>query len=112
MPVRIRVVAKGEAVLIFQSHQAGHSVRAGAVHPDLAVVIQCHEGEGGVLRWIDVRYVETVRGVDGLPTGEGSAAQRVHRELEASAADRLHINDTAEVVDVWEDKVPRVRRRG
>jgi len=32
-----------DAKLIFQGNEAGHSIRAGAIHTDLAVVIEGHE---------------------------------------------------------------------
>ena len=48
MPIGIRIVGEGNLVLILESHKPSHSVRAGGVHADFAVMIDRHERERGV----------------------------------------------------------------
>ena len=50
VPVRVRIVGEGDAILVLQSDQPRHRVRAGAVHADHAVVIDRHEREGRIDR--------------------------------------------------------------
>ena len=44
VPVVVGVIAKGDVKLVFELDQAGHGVGRGAVHADLAIMIQGHEG--------------------------------------------------------------------
>ena len=41
-------LAEGDAVSVLEAYEAGHGVRAGAVHADFAVVIDRHERERGI----------------------------------------------------------------
>ena len=111
VPVRVGVVGEGDAKLILEADEPGHRVGAGAVHADLAVVIDRHERE----RRIDLRVhhldVQTVDFVDRLPVVHGRAAERVHAQLEAGGADGVHVDDVPQVVDVGQDEVFLVRGR-
>ena len=107
MPCRsaVRVVGEGDAILVLEPDEPGHRVRAGAVHADLAVVIDRHEREGRIDRRVDDGDVEPVDGVDRLPVVHGRAAERIDAELEAGRADRVHVDDVAQVLDVGQDEV-------
>ena len=111
MPVRVGVVGEGDAVLILQADQPGHRIGAGAVHADLAVVIDRHERE----RRIDLRVhhldVQAVDFVDRLPVVHRRAAERVHAQLQAGGADRVHVDDVPQVVDIGQDEIFLVRGR-
>ena len=48
--------------------------------------------------------------VDRLPVMHGGAAERVDGELELGGADRVHIDDVAQVVDIRQDEIFLVRR--
>jgi hypothetical protein len=48
VPVRVRVIRESDLISVLERYQAGHRIRARAVHPDLAVVIDRHEREGRV----------------------------------------------------------------
>ena len=43
VPVGVGIVARRDVVLVLVADQAGHGVRRGAVHPDLAVGVEGHE---------------------------------------------------------------------
>src|SRR5262249_19160174 len=60
---------------------------------------------------VDDRNVHMVHGVNRLPIGRCSAAQRIHGQREARGADSIHVNDVAQVVDVGQDKIFLVRAR-
>src|SRR6476620_10454203 len=51
-----------------------------------------------------------IDGVDWLPIRLGRTTQRVHTQLQAGAADRLHIDDVAQVLDIGQDEVLLVSR--
>jgi len=106
--VRVGVVGEGNLKTILEPNEPGHRPGAGAVHADLAIVIDCHERE----RRIDLRVydfnVEAVEFVDWPPVMHGRAAERVHAQLEAGSANRVPIDDVPQVVDVGQDKISRV----
>ena len=98
VPVRVRIVGEGDAILILEADEAGHRVGAGAVHADLAVVIDRHEREGRIDLRVHDGDVQLVDGVDRLPVGTGRAAERVHAQLEAGGADGFHVDDVPQVL--------------
>ena len=110
MPIGIGVVANGDLKPIFQRDETRHRKRARAVHPDPAVVIDAHESKRGVDSLVDDRELQAVARRNGLPVRQRRAAQRVHANRHTSAADRLHVDDAAEVVHVREDKILLVDR--
>ena len=112
MPVRVRIVAERHLITILELDQTGHGVWARAIHPDLPVVVQGHEGERRVDRGIYDRDVQAKDLLDAFPVVHRRAAQRVDSELQAGGADGVHVDDAAEVPDVWQDEVLRAGRRG
>ena len=109
MPVRVRVVGEGDAVLVLEADQPRHRIGTRAVHANLSVVIDRHEGERRIDDRVHDHDVEPVDGVDRLPVGHGRATQGVHAQPEAGAADGIHIDDVPQVVDVGQDEVLLVR---
>ena len=61
VPVRVGVVGECDVILILEPDQPGHRVGAGAVHADLAVVIDRHERKGRIdlrIHDLDVQAVD------------------------------------------------------
>ena len=110
VPVGIGIVGEGDLILVLEADQPGHRVRAGAVHADLAVMIDGHEREGRIDLRVDDGDVELVDRIDRLPVMHGGAAQRVDGELEAGGANGVHIDDVAQVVDIGQDEIFLMRR--
>ena len=110
VPIGVGIVGEGDLVAILEPDEASHRVRAGAVHADLAVVVDGHEREGRIDLRIDDSNVQLVDGVDRLPVMHGRAAERVDGELEVGGADCLHVDDVAQVIDVRQDEIFLVRR--
>ena len=50
--------------------------------------------------------------IDRLPVRPGGAAQRIDAELQASAADRLHVHDVAQIIHVGQDEILLMRGGG
>ena len=111
VPIRIGIVGEGDPEAILQLDEARHCVRARRVHPDLAVVIHGHERERRIDRRIDDGDVDLVDRVDRLPVRLRRAAKRVHAEREAGGADRIHVHDVSQILDVRLHKVLLVRVR-
>ncbi len=110
VPIGVGIVRKGDLVAILEPEEPGHRVRAGAVHANLAVVVDGHEREGRIDLRIDDSNAQLVDGVDRLPIMDGGAAERVDGEFETGGADRLHIDDVTQVVDVGQDQIFLMRR--
>ncbi len=109
MPVGIRVVSKGNPILILEPHEPGHSVRAGAVHTNFAVVINRHERERRVELRIDDADIQFVNRVDRFPVRKGGATERIHCELETGCADRIKVHNVPQILYVGYDKIFLVR---
>src|SRR5215813_254701 len=105
MPIRIRVVGESNAVLVLETDEPCHGIRARTVHADLAVVIHRHEREGRIDPWVYDRDVEFVDFVDRFPIMHGSAAKRVHAQLETRGADGIHVDDIPQITDVRQNKI-------
>ena len=110
VPVGVGIVGEGDLVAILEPDEPGHRIGAGTVHADLAVVIDRHEREGRIDLRIHDGDVQLVDRVDRLPIMHGGAAERVDGELEVGGADRLHVDDVAQVIDVRQDEIFLVRR--
>ena len=65
--VKIHIVPKGNIEFILHVDQVRHGVRAGAIHADLTVPVQGHEGEGGVHTLVNHFNIEVVSLRDRLP---------------------------------------------
>src|SRR5438552_2493673 len=73
-------------------------------------MIDRHKREGRIYGGVDDRDVQSINRVDWLPVMHGGATERVDGELQASAADSLHINDVAQIPYVGQDKIFVMRR--
>ena len=111
--VDVGVVAPGDGEAVLQPDQPGHGEGARAVHADLAVVVERHEGKGRIDAGIDDLDVEPVALGDRLPVGDGGAAERIDADFQSGAADRRHVDHLFEVGDVGRDEVlgDEMRRR-
>ena len=108
--VGVGIVAKGEVEAVLELDQARHRIGAGAIHADLAVVVERHESEGRVDRRIGDGDIQAVGVGDRLPVMDGRAAERVDAQLQAGRANRLHVDDVRQVVDVRSDEIDLARR--
>ena len=108
--VGVGVIAKGEIEAIFELDQARHGVGAGAIHANLAVVVERHESKRRVDRRVGDRDIEAVSVGDRLPVVDGRATQRVDAQLQARRANRLHVDDVRQVVDIRSDEIDLTRR--
>ncbi len=105
MAVGVGVVADGDGVLVLEFDECGHGVGAGAVHADFAIVIDGHEGEGGINFFIDDGEVEFVDFFDGFPVGEGGAAEGIGTDVDVFFAVGGDVDDIGEVVVVGGDVI-------
>src|SRR5262249_29114421 len=67
VPVGVRIVGKGDAILMPEAHEPRHRVRTRRIHADLAVVVDRHEREGRVDGRVRDHDVQVINGVDRLP---------------------------------------------
>ena len=110
MPIGVRIVREGDAILILESYQPGHGIRAGGVHADLAIMIDRHERERGVDDRIHDDNVQVIDRVDRLPIRPGGTTERVYPQLEAGGADEVHIDDVPQILNVRHHEVLLVCR--
>jgi len=69
VPIRIRVIGECEAILVLQADKPRHRVGARTIHPDLAVMIDCHERKRGVEHRVDDGNVQSVDVINRRPIG-------------------------------------------
>ena len=107
MPCRSASVslAKATSKRVAHPDQPRHRVGRRAVHPDLAVPIDRHEAEGRIDRIADDGRVEAIALDDRLPVAHAGAAQGIDADFDAGGADRLHVDDIAEVGDIGPDVI-------
>src|ERR1051325_6135590 len=111
VPVGIRIVAKSDVKAVLQRHQAGHCIWTRTIHPDLPVVIHCHEAESRIYFAIDNINLESVLRGDWIPVVERSAAQRIAADRERGSAQTVHVDHHTEVAYIWRDIVMLLDRR-
>ncbi len=109
VPVEIRVVPKGDVILVLEPDQACHGIWGRAVHPDLAVLVNPHETECGIEYGIDYIDVEPVDIGDYLPEGKARASQRIGGDLDAGRRYGIHVDDIGEVFHVRHDIIMFMR---
>ena len=100
VPVGVGVVGEGHVEAVAQVDQPGHGVARGRVHADLAVPVDGHEPEGGVDRLVDHLQLQPVVLGDGRPVVDRRPAQGVDAQAQPGPADRLHVHDGGQVLDV------------
>ena len=72
--VRVRIIAEGDFIFVFQPNELGHRVRARTIHADLAVVIDGHERKPRIDQRIYNADVELVVVCDARPVSNARAA--------------------------------------
>ena len=105
--VGVRVAGDGDVEAVLELDQPGHRVRRGAVHADLAVVVERHERERRVDLLVDDLDVEAEPVADRVEVGDARAAERVGADAYPRLADRVDVDDVRQVVDVGRDVVVR-----
>src|ERR1019366_1614953 len=98
--VVVGVAGECDVVAVLQIDQPLHRVCRGRVHADAAVPVQAHEGEGRIDLLADNGEVEPVTLDDPRPVVHAGAAQRIDAQVNAGAADRIYIDNVAEVAHV------------
>ncbi len=109
--VDVGVVAPGDVEAVLECDKACHGVGAGAVHADLAVVVQGHEPEGGVDARIHHGDVQAIAFGDRLPVRHGGAAQRVDADAYPGPGDGLHVDHAVQPFDIGPHEIDRAGRR-
>ena len=112
VPIGIRVVGEGDIVAVLEADEPRHRIGTGAVHADLAVVIDRHEREGRIDLRVHHSDIQVIDRVDRFPVMHGGATERIDGELEAGGANGLHIDNVAQIGHVGQDEVLLVRRLG
>ena len=100
MSIRIGVVSRRNLVLVPRRHQRCHRIGRGAVHPDLAVVIQGHEPPGGVHERVHHGQVQRPALGDRGPVIDAGPAQRVGADPDACTLDDVEIDDVDQIVHI------------
>ena len=108
--IGVGVVPERDGETIAQREQAGHRVGAGAVHPDLAVVVERHEREPRVDGLVDHLEIQAEALGDAGPVLDAGAAHRVGAELDAAARDRVDVDDLGQILDVGGQEIVDPRR--
>ena len=84
----------------------------GAVHANLAVVIDRHERELRIDARIHHLDLQPVDLVDRRPIMDRRAAERINGHREIGGANRIHVDHVAKIIDVGEQEVVLMRRGG
>ena len=66
----------------------------------------------GSMDRIDDGDIQSVSRVDRLPIRQRSASQRINAQLQAGAANGVHVDDILQIANVGQDKIFLVRGRG
>jgi hypothetical protein len=86
-------------------------MRAGAIHPDLSVMIDHHEAEGRIHRGVDHRDIETMDSIDGIPVIDRGATERIGAQPDMRGPDALHIDHVGQVLHIRREEIVKMRRR-
>ncbi len=105
VPVRIGVVGERDAEFILETHEAGHRIRAGAIHADFSVMIHRHERERRVELWVHDRDIQFVSRINRFPIWQRRAAERVHAQLQTGGADGVQIHDIFQILNIGQNKI-------
>ena len=75
-------------------------MRRRRIHADLPIPVHGHEPERGIHRLVYHREVQLVVLGNGSPVMDTGAAERIDTHANVRAADRIHVDDVAEVSHV------------
>ncbi len=112
MAVGIGVVAEGEIEPVFEFDQAGHRIRAGTIHANLAIVVDRHESELRVSLVIYDGDIQSIPFGDRSPIPDAGPTQGVGSQLDSRRFDRVEIHNVGQIGDVGIEQISRVRRAG
>src|ERR1043166_3975108 len=110
VPVGVWIVGESDVILILKVYQTCHRIRTRRVHSYLAIVIDSHERKSRIDCWVRDVDVQVIYGVDWLPIRFRRTAERVYSQLQASAADRVHVDDIFQILDVRQHEILLVCR--
>ncbi len=105
MSVMIGIASKGDVESILDAKQPLHRIDGGRVHPDLAIPIHRHEAKRGVDLIADDRQVQTITLGNSSPVMHAGTPQWVNAHVNTGAANRLHVNDAAQIIDIGAKKI-------
>ena len=112
MPVVVGVAGEGDVEAILETDQALHGVGRGRIHANLTVPIDRHEPEGRIDDFVHDREIQTIALGNRAPIVNAGATQRIHAHADVGAANRIHIEHIAEIVDICIEKIVAVGRAG
>ena len=98
--VDVRIVSEGDVEIVFQSDQTFHGIGGGAVHPDLAVPVDGHEGEGRIDDPVHHLEGESVAVGDGIPEVHRRPAERIDADFEPCFGNRFHVDDILQILHI------------
>ena len=110
VPVVVGVAGERNVEAVLHPDQSLHRVDRGGIHPDAPVPIHRHEPERLIHGVAHDRQIEVIALRDGRPVMDAGPAERVHAQVEARAADGVHVEDVPQVADVGVEIVVPVRR--
>ena len=93
-------LAKAMSNLSFSPMSLLHGVRRGGIHANFAVPIHGHESKCGIDGFVHDRQIETVPLGNQRPIIDARAAERVDSERNLGIANRRHVDDAFEIVDI------------
>jgi hypothetical protein len=100
MPVMVGVAGEREIKLILHANQSLHRIRRRRVHANLAVPIHRHETESGSTTSLTTVSPNSCTLRDPLPVMDAGTAEGINAQMKFCAANDVHINHVAKVVDV------------
>jgi hypothetical protein len=109
--IGVCIIGPSHSEAIFKLDEAGHRVRTGAVHPDLAVVIDRHKPKCRIDTRIDDCQVESERISNPIPIMNSCSAERVDTQFQATRPYRIHVKNITEVIDVGRHEVISTENR-
>ena len=105
--VRVSVVSGrnvvGSISVLVRSHRIAkrsHCIGRGAIHADLSIPVQGHEGPCGVNLGVHNGELKTVALCDRSPVVHRCAAQWIGADAHAGLANRIDIDDLVKLIDV------------
>ena len=105
VPICIAVVCESNVKLILQLYEAGHRVRAGAVHSDLPVMIESHEAKRRIHGGVDQSDIETIDSLNRLPVLDRGTTERIGAHSNTGGPDTVDVDDVRQVFDVRHEEI-------
>ena len=113
--VRVGVISGrnvvGSISVLIRSHciaKRSHRIGRGAIHADLSIPVQCHEGPCGVNLGVHNGQFQAVALGDRSPVVHRCSAQRIGANAHAGLANRIDIDDLVKLIDIVGEVVETV----